>query len=332
LNQDVTKHNFLKWYSDIRPQSITKENCIAAFKATGIQPLDPTVITLDQTAPSLVTSTKASGVFDYPSSWVDIRDALRASKLSSAESSTQDSCKEQVELTTATQTATHITRLVKDTEYSYLANPEDPSFSSTMPAPGVFVSPQHHKHPSHPSYYKTIDPNLLNSPTGLRKRLQAANDWIEYSSKKIDSLEVNLFVMHQYATSINYQLNFKENKPKKESERLFANGQRHLTSDEYIAAREREETEKVAAETLEKEYKAWRTNEQRNRKEENERVEREWAVYRKPFQEAKKRPPLKKPEMKKREATPERFWSIRKKRKTTEEVVLTGDDESGDEE
>jgi hypothetical protein len=79
-NQEVDKHNFLKWYAEVRPNAITTENCISAFRATGIQPFDPSVIDMEQTAPSLATSTQSSGVLDFPTEWLDIRDALRATK------------------------------------------------------------------------------------------------------------------------------------------------------------------------------------------------------------------------------------------------------------
>ncbi|RDB22968.1 hypothetical protein Hypma_009914 [Hypsizygus marmoreus] len=56
-NQVVDKTNFLSVYADAHLQTLTKENIVAAFKATGIVPFNPDVITTEMLAPSITTST-----------------------------------------------------------------------------------------------------------------------------------------------------------------------------------------------------------------------------------------------------------------------------------
>ncbi len=53
----VKKNHFLKLYADAHQRSLTKKNIISAFKATGVVPFNPNVVTEEKMAPSLKTST-----------------------------------------------------------------------------------------------------------------------------------------------------------------------------------------------------------------------------------------------------------------------------------
>jgi hypothetical protein len=105
-----------------------------------------------------------------------------------------------------------------------------------------------------------------------------------------------------------------------------------LTDEAYIELRKKEDNEKVAAETLTQQHREWRKKETDDRKAYNETLEVNWAEYRRPFAQAKKRPPTKKPTPKKREETPERFWPIRTKRQTAEQAPAGADPTSDDSE
>lgn len=331
---EVDKYNFLQWYAEVRPSTMTKENSLAAFRVTGIQPFNPAVIETEKMAPSLVTSTQSSGPFTLPSQWLDIRAALRARKLidEAQEEEEEEDSEEDSEEERARKLAQHITHAVVGSEYAYIADTEDPSFSSEVPLPGLYISPHHHKSPSHPSFYKRIDPQLLDSPTRLRVALGKAQDRIAYSEDKMDGMEVNLFVFHQYAGALQHKLYKKEHKPKKESERLFAGGQRHLTADNYIAAREREENEKRTTEALTHEHREWRRNELAERKAYKDEVDAEYAEICQLAASMKQKPKEKRRPYQKRESTPERFWAIRPKRQNAQQTATATNEASDDSE
>ena len=62
----------------------------------------------------------------------------------------------------------------------------------------------------------------------------------------------------------------------KESERLLASGQCHVTDEAYIELR-KEENEKVAAETLTQQHQEWKKKETEDRKAYNKMLEANWG-------------------------------------------------------
>ncbi len=71
----VNKSNFLGLYAKAHMQTLTKDNIMSAFKATGIVPFNPDVITATKMAPSLETSSQ-SGLPVYLSSPVQAVSAM----------------------------------------------------------------------------------------------------------------------------------------------------------------------------------------------------------------------------------------------------------------
>lgn len=348
----VDKYNFLQWYSSIRDQAITADNCQAAFKVTGIRPFCPSIVTSSSTMPSLAHSTESTGLFNQlPAEWQDIRDALRTNRIRRSQSLPSLSGTSQVEYSdsdalelgmrldnensngidnaeelegneadTESQYSTviaHLNRAVEGSVYTYIADQDEPTFSSQTSVPDVFVSPHHHCSPHHSQYLQPTNPELLETTDELQAHLRSAYQHIVYLEGKVDNLETNLFVIHQYAGAAQQKLYRKETKPRKESEKLFANGKRALTDSEYMMLREAEEYEKETETRLKNGYRQWRETEQKERKIRNEGIDKEWREFRANWakERGKKRPPQKKPALLKREATPEVYWVIRKKRR-----------------
>ena len=356
----VNKYNFLQWYAGVRDKAITAENCIAAFKVTGIRPWDPTVIAPGATKPSAAHSTESTGLFNLPPEWMDIRAAMRIDRLrrsrtpSSAsvvsqgaeehaisglwnnEEAVEEDEDEKTNGPILNNIVAHLNRAVEGTAYSYIADQEEVSFTSHTPVPDVYVSPQHHRSPRHPQYYHQISPDLLNTSDDLRAHLHLAYARIAYLEGKVDNLETNLFVIHQYAVAAQQKLYWKENKPRRESEKLLASGKRALTDPEYIALREAEDHAKKTEEKLTLEFKRWNEQEKRDRKAANNKIDEDWKEYKRTWalEHGKRRPPLKKIAHNKRQSTPEMYWPIRKKRHVEggQDVDEDGDSDGSDNE
>jgi hypothetical protein len=327
----MTKANFLENYGDVRLQAITHDNAIASFRATGIWPFNPEVITADQLAPSLATSTETTAPLPLPAELLDVREAFKMGRVrreEGGESVLRDVTNQTQPSTPIRQISTHIQRAVAGTEYEYIMDPHSTSFSSSTPVPNIIQSPHHHRDPQHPSFVPPppIDPRLL-SPSAVLELYESNQKRLAYLEGKVDSLESNLFLVHQYAGAAQTKLYHKEQKPPTRREKLAAGGKRDMTSDEWIEALRDEEDSKKTTEELKAGYKQWRDAETKARKEGDLQIDKEWLEYKKPFAELKKRPPKRKPAHITREETPERFWPIRKKRKV---VVEDEGDDSGE--
>lgn len=329
-NNRVTKATFLRTYGEVREGAFTTDNVLSAFRSTGIRPFNPSVITPDQLAPSLATSTEYTGPIELPPVIKDIREALKLHRIHSRASGTSEfTGKESGSYSSASslppssplagQTARRISSVVSGSEYAYLSYADSDSFSSSTPIPDLFISPLRHSEPGHPEFLPEIDPDLL-SPASLRIHLKRSLAKNQYFAEKTDRMEANLFAYSQYCETSQKRLYYKENKPKTTREKLANAGQRHMTADAWIAALREDEEQRERTDTLESRYRKWRADEANIRKETNARIENEWKVYKEPFVQQKVRPPNKKPALVKRAATPAEFWEVRKRRKGTGDV------------
>ena len=290
--EKVTKTNFLVVYGEVQKGAFTPENVQKGFEATGIHPFNPQVITDDQVAPSLATSTEASAPFALPDTLRDIQEVLRAGKrrMVGAEG-VQDVF--STPLHSPNRTATHLTRVVQDTEYTYAADPNNATFSLATAPPQIYISPLHNKHPKHPAYYEslTIDPQLL-SPTKLQKEFGALQHRMHYLEGKVDTLETQLLIQDRYCHASNKKLYTHEHKEKTGQQVLADGGKRDMTAPEWIEATRVEEEGRARDEELKRGYRMWWDAELVERRAQNKQIDVEWDTYKKPFQLAKKRPPL----------------------------------------
>ena len=76
----VTKDNFISVYASVRDHAFSRDNVLAAWRATGIWPFDRNAIEQEQLAPANLTSTETFGPVSLPAELRDICEALRLQK------------------------------------------------------------------------------------------------------------------------------------------------------------------------------------------------------------------------------------------------------------
>lgn len=335
IGEKITKENFIQSYATVREAALSTSNVLAAWKATGIWPFNRGVIEPEQLAPAKMSSTETTAPAKLPRELEDVREALRLRRLCLTESSSKQTGLS--EPSTPNRVSNHIAFAVRGTEYEYISNPALSTFSSNTPPPELIMSPVHHHHPTHYAYLpKSADIESL-SPEDARHYLKLANQHLAYQSDKIDRLETQLLCVHQYSNAVHQKLHGKENRKEKSgTAKLAAKGNRAMTSDEWEACLEKEESDRVTKETLVEEYNAWKEADRAERKASDDDAIREWTTYRDGFlskHPKRKRCDRSKPAPIKRPDTPERFWSIRPKRCTLVETFeLEGMSSGGEEE
>lgn len=333
LGEKVTKDNFILNYAAVREAAFSTSNILAAWKATGIWPFNRHVIEPEQLAPAKMSSTETTAPAKLPQELEDVREALRLHRLHLTDASSKQV--ESSASSTSERTSNHIAFAVKGTTYEYISNPATSTFSSNTVPPELVMSPVHHRHPTHYAYLpKATDPESL-SLEDARHYLKLANQHMAYQSDKIERLETQLLCVHQYSNAVQQKLYGKENRKEKTgTAKLAANGNRAMTSDEWEACLEKEETDRLAKETCVAEYNAWKEADKAERKALDDENMRKWTTYRDGFlgkHPRRKRCDRPKPAPAKRPDTPERFWSIRPKRCTAVETFELDEITSGGE-
>lgn len=293
----VTKENFLTIYHTVRTGAFTEKVILSAWRATGIWPFNPDIITPDQTAPAEDVSTMSSGIIPLPGHLRDISEAL---KLHQSISQTDGA------RTPAEQVAARISFVAAGTEHSWVSNPDDPSFSSATPAPSLnFIDMQ-----SSPPCSATfpIDPVLSQDRALTRSPTKSElKQGILHLKSTLVDYETTMILQNSHVLATQRKLYKKENKPKTRRRLLADKGQRHMTSDEWLAALRKDTAEKENIESLRAQKSAWRSAEIVKRSVMNKQLAEDWATYAAPFKLARKRPLLKRPANIPRESTPDKL-------------------------
>jgi hypothetical protein len=301
--ENVTKHNFLSIYATVREGTFTPSTIHSAFRATGIWPFNPNVIKPHQTAPALEASTEAGAPFPIPPDIRDVVEVLRLRKTTNP--GAMDIGDDGQHQNTAEKTAAHLIRVTTGTPIEYVVDPDLPSFSSATPIPAIPPAPPRHQRIHGNMRDQAMEPTVCQSPSkdDLKRRLAVLED-------VVDTYEATILLQDGYCRATNRKLYKKETKTKTKRQVLADHGKRDMTHTEWLDALREESTLKDRLATLEKEKRAWRTNEQATRNAENEKIDKVWTEYAAPFKAAHKRPPTKKPAHFKRAETPERFQEI----------------------
>lgn len=279
--RNVDKTNFLEVYATAHAQVLTEENIKAAFRKTGVNPLDPAIISEAAMAPSQTTSLRPTTSLIPMTSPVKVMsDFIRdrtaeqhAQELARAvERADSPPSPESPIAGPSTASASFLTR----TAFQSLAATESgryltsstpiPSTHPTPIIPTIAISPQKRRY----------DDLLAIAPsTPLEAALQAAlREGEERYFLKKEQLIVGqaaATLTNAYASRLNFQLNeMEEEKRRKRSKATLPIGNGMpvlLTADEQVAAVKKYHDDKAMKEDEKKERAAVRQEKSRANKE-----------------------------------------------------------------
>lgn len=261
--RNVDKTNFLEVYATAHAQVLTEENIKAAFRKTGVNPLDPAIISEAAMAPSQTTSLRPTTSLIPMTSQELARAVERADSPPSPESPIAGPSTASASF--LTRTAFQSLAATESGRYLTSSTPI-PSTHPTPIIPTIAISPQKRRY----------DDLLAIAPsTPLEAALQAAlREGEERYFLKKEQLIVGqaaATLTNAYASRLNFQLNeMEEEKRRKRSKATLPIGNGMpvlLTADEQVAAVKKYHDDKAMKEDEKKERAAVRQEKSRANKE-----------------------------------------------------------------
>lgn len=273
--QAIGKGDFTGVFGKAFLKSFTPDLVVAAFKATGIHPFDPTVISESQLKPSLATSTKASFPLPQPSPVRRVMSAFRANpptrfdtdpenlippSRSSSNRNTSQSPTPSTLSTTPSRRRTHsvsefdsldftpskrmrlMSASLGQTQSSYLVSnlPLAETMTSFPVFQPVLEAPPTLPEPNWdlidvPQGYQTRE-QLQDRVEQLASSLQHAQQYIKARDLIIEGVHAQLIIQNLILNKQNEVIEARSKKKKDDCTLLFPGGLgRCLTSDEFAA-------------------------------------------------------------------------------------------------
>ncbi len=261
----MKKNHFLKLYADAHQRSLTKENIISAFKATGVVPFNPDVVTEEKMAPSLETSTQhclpvemESPVQAVSSLIRDYGDHRRARDSESVSSPMPS---------TSSQSGTDPLTPVR-TAFSTLASSSISFVVSPAPMTSAISPPLYSTHPISASKHRYSQLLNMEPLTDVEKLLQDAlresAELAESQKSQIRGMQATTVIQNVYVGLTHSQIQEHEERKKRPKRKgKFGDGMAKLvTGDEFTEGVkehnkevERQEDAKTAREEVARLYK-----------------------------------------------------------------------------
>ena len=285
----VTKDNFAEVYAEVRERALTASTIKSAFRATGIEPFNPNILTEDQLAPSLDSSIFGGLPFAMPSPVKAIMDAY---KIINAPPHTQKPGTDQSHMESPLQRAKLMKNLLSQTSARFLVSNSPIKSTESLPSLLVF----------NPSIFPTPDFSIIDDPepgnidelaqdnTRLKAELAKAKIRDEKLTYFVEGANAQMVLQNMHTDELMKRLNEKEKKEGGvgQQHRLNVKGidRRLLTGHNWVTAMRMDEEEaREAAEHAEiaRKEKAecagvtkWRQEERAGRKRDYEEAMQEW--------------------------------------------------------
>ena len=255
----VDKTNFLAVYAEAHAKTLTSENIKAAFRKTGVIPLNPDVVTLDMMAPSQETSTRATVPIPQSGAIKTISeiiiDYMDYQKMATSNDNLMDAEAEDLPGPSSMPVTPLFMRSAIDelssTSAAFLVSPSPIQSTSVPPAfQPLTISPRR------PSRYSNllVQPVMTNHELKLRDALIESETRDATRKECMVGMQAGVVLANIYSSRVQSQLQAREEKKKNKGKRLMGDGKaRFYSGDDFYAMcvedeRQRAEGVAVAAE------------------------------------------------------------------------------------
>jgi hypothetical protein len=346
----VDKTNFLAVYAEAHMKTLTESNIKSAFRATGVIPLNPDIVTTEMMAPSLSTSTRTT-VPVQQSSPIRVMSEMVLDYIDSQTIQASANSTENIENVLGPSTSTPF---VVRSAVDGLASTSAAFLTSTSPIRSTFAPPTFK--PStisplrRPRYTELLAEQVRTlHEQDLRDALVESEARDTVRKEYLVGMQASVVLANLYTSRVQGQLQAAEEKKKKQGKRrLMGDGKaKFFSGDEFYALcvedeRKRKE-EEIAAEQRKNQRQShaaglaeWKKScaavKERNREKKDrfEEAVKEWESERAVAKAEKRRPGWQKPKWKQDfqpETLPERPKKTVEDEEDNEESELEGDDE-----
>lgn len=230
--EKVTKYNFLSLITRPFEKTFTESTILAAWRATGLIPFNPSVITKDMMTPAEPKAITGGPPLPQPS-------PVKAMLAAWASSPLRSNNIDPHLLETPARRAHISNRLLEGTSAAFLIGNRELTSEDTLATPLFRRPPQLSISPTQlpqTSQLRSQDlPKVISENHHLRKKIAILSSQLRESRDTIQADQMQLALQHRYCDLLNKQLRRKENKKKPNRTKVFPNGQgRLLTSAEVI--------------------------------------------------------------------------------------------------
>ncbi|CDO69050.1 hypothetical protein BN946_scf184834.g57 [Trametes cinnabarina] len=289
-NRSITKDTFLKLVEKPFKLAFTPSTIRAAFRSTGLEPINPSAILPEQLAPSQTNSAPSAFPLELPAAVKAVLPLLRA-----VQSHASNMDMERLKCA-----AKEMAELLKQVSQEH---------QSETIAPLLLQPPP------------MIHTQSTQSDTSCQAALRASEARNQASQRIIETQNCTITLQAMTIEEQAQKLTSKEERKQSKHDKLLAGKVgRHLSGEEFRAAVQADDEECTAAEAkckqardtrkaqaeLRKEKREWRKEEQQRRQTRREHELAEWRSECSHSREARRKPP-KRPPVPRRALTPERF-------------------------